>query len=75
MNSITGVEQFVVWAHEVMDNLLKQRGNMDIHGIQKGLYTVKAHEVEAPFVAYWNGHRWTHAAMRYNINIHTWIKL
>lgn len=48
---------------------------MDVYGIEKGVYTVKASEVESPFIAYWNGRRWVHAAMKYAINIHTWIKL
>ena len=47
---------------------------MELNGIEKGIYHVKAHEVEAPFVAYWNGRKWIHGAMKYNINIHTWIK-
>lgn len=42
--------------------------------IERGIYTVKASEVEAPFVAYWNGRKWIHGAMKYNINIHTWIR-
>lgn len=48
---------------------------MDVSSIEKGIYAVKASEVAAPFVAYWNGHKWVHGAMKYNINIHTWIKL
>ena len=47
---------------------------MNIHKIEKGIYYVKAHEVENVFVAYWNGHKWMHGAMKYNINIHTWIR-
>jgi len=47
---------------------------MDVSAIKVGIYIVKAKEVEAPFVAYWNGHKWVHGAMKYNINIHTWIK-
>lgn len=48
---------------------------MDTSRIQIGIYYVKADEVEAPFVAYWNGHKWVHGAMKYNININTWIKV
>lgn len=48
---------------------------MDTNAIARGLYAVKAQEVEQPFVAYWNGRKWVHGAMKYNINIHTWIKM
>lgn len=48
---------------------------MDTSSIQRGTYAVKATEVEHAFVAYWNGRKWVHGAMKYAINIHTWIKL
>jgi hypothetical protein len=48
---------------------------MEVNGIQIGLHAVKADEVQNAFVAYWNGRKWMHGAMKYNINIHTWIKL
>ncbi len=47
---------------------------MDVTGIKVGIYIVKAHEVESPFIAYWNGRKWMHGAMKYNINIHTWLE-
>jgi hypothetical protein len=48
---------------------------MEVNGIQIGLHAVKASEVQSTFVAYWNGRKWVHGAMKYAINIHTWIKL
>jgi len=48
---------------------------MDTCPIARGIYSVKAEEVEMPFVAYWNGGKWIHNAMKYHINIHTWIKI
>jgi hypothetical protein len=47
---------------------------MELRGIAKGAYMVEANEVKFPFIAYWNGHKWVHNAMKYNIKIHTWIR-
>jgi len=47
---------------------------MEPYRLERGLYTVKAQEVEVPFVAYWNGRKWVHNAMKYNLHIHIWVK-
>jgi len=38
-----------------------------------GHYEVRARDVGAPFVAYWNGREWKHPALRYGIKIEQWI--
>lgn len=38
----------------------------------KGDYIVRAKEVQAPFVAHWNGRKWTHPALKYGVTIYRW---
>lgn len=38
----------------------------------RGHYNVHAKEVRASFVAYWNGRKWEHPALKYNVHITRW---